>query len=163
MSEQTFQSKAEEFISWKVSEYPHYEHGLAWYVGMGIMTLILLLYAVWTQNLLFAFIIIMFAIVFFLHSGRMPNMLRFSLTEDGVILGEKTHPWKSFNQFSIVYEPPEVKNLYLEFNGMRPNLAVSLEDSDPGEVRRILLKFLREDVNKTDEPISDWLGRILKI
>lgn len=162
-NQELMNNKNGEYLAWQVAEYPHYEHSFWWYAGLIIVSLGLLIYALWTHNLLFAFIIVMFVIVFWIHSGREPAKLKFALTMDGVILGERKYPWKNFERFYIIYEPPEIKTLYLQFSGLRPHLCIFLEDKNPVEVRKILLQFLKEDMSKTEEPISDWIGRLFKI
>jgi len=152
-----------EFVSWQITEYPHYEHGFFWYLGLVAAGVTLVIYALWTKNFLFAFIVIMFAIVFLIHAGRRPIICKFAITESGIVLHEKLYPWKELARFFIIYEPPEVKTLYFEFGSLRPRLPVPLDDQDPMKVREILLKFLREDSSQTEEPISDWFGRLLKI
>ncbi len=150
-------------LSWKIHEYPYYEHGALWYAGVVLFGLAFLIYALWSRNFLFAFIIIMFAMVFLAHSGRRPAELDFTISLDGVRLGERSYPWKEIKKFFIVHEPPEVKTLYIDFHGFRPTLSVPLNSQDPAEVRSFLSRFLSEDSTQTEEPISDWLGRLLKI
>lgn len=156
-------SYGKEFISWNVLEHPNYQRGFAWYFCFIAIAVGFLIYAVLTHNFLFAFIVIMFGIIFLIHAGREPIVLNFALTEKGVVLGEKVYLWRELKKFYIIYEPPEVKTLYFEFAGMRPRLSIPLDDQEPVKVREILLKFLREDLGKIEEPISEWLGRVLKI
>lgn len=163
MTEEEKMPQGKELFGWDVPEYHEYERGLGWYIGLIGLGIVLLIYALRSNNFLFAFIVIMFAIIFLIHSGRRPMILKFAITEDGIALGKKMYRWKDLKRFYIIYEPPEVKNLYLEFSGVRPRLPIPLYDQDPVKIREFLLKFLYEDLSKTEEPISDWLGRFLKI
>lgn len=153
----------DELISWTINEYHAHSRGMWWYIAAAAAGVALLIYAVATHNFLFAFIIIMFGIISVTHSLRPPAQYRFVVQELGVSLGSRFYPWKDIERFWIAYEPPEIKTLYFEFAGLRPRLPVPLEDADPNEVRKTLREFLAEDTSKTDEPLSDWLARVLKI
>jgi hypothetical protein len=155
--------ESKEFISWEVPEYPVYERGIFWYLSLAVVSIVLLIYALRNSNFLFAFIIVMFIIIFLLHTDRKPSLLKFSLTEQGVLLGTKLYLWKEFSRFFIVYNPPEVKTLYFEFSNFKPHLTIPLGEQNPEVIRQLLLKFLPENKEKTEEPFSDWLGRVLKI
>ena len=72
-------------------------------------------------------------------------------------------PFKELKDFWIVYEPPFVKNLYIEHkNALTPRIVVPIEDADPVEIRRALLDYLDEN-GRTEEPLGDLLGRVFKL
>lgn len=151
-------------LAWETVDRPRYERGRLWYAVMGLAGLALLLYAVITANFLFALIIIMFALVLYVSSLGEPRPVNMSITEDGVEIGQMFYPFREIDRFWFYYEPPEVKSLYLEFkNLIQPRLTVHLMDQNPNAVRGILSQFLKEDVSRTDEPLSEMIGRMFKI
>ena len=153
-----------ELLSWTVDEYVRHERGMLWYAIAIIVALGVLMYAVVTQNFLFAVIIIMFAIIMGLSSLREPRKFFFVITDLGVGIGDKFFPYKEFRNFWLLYEPPEVKNVYLEFKRAAwPHLVIPLDEQDPLEVRKTLLRFMREDLSRDEEPFGDLLARIFKI
>jgi hypothetical protein len=153
-----------EYFGWDYFEYPRYERGRLWYIGMSVAGLGLLIYAVASANFLFAFIIIMFALILYLTTVTEPSRIRFSITPVGLHVGKSFYPYKDVARFWFIYEPPEVKNLYLELkNPLLGRLVVDLDGANPNEVRSVLGRFLREDLTEEDEPLSEFIGRILKI
>ena len=65
---------------------------------------------------------------------------------------------------SDIYNPPAVKRLYLNFeNGWKPEVSIPLENQNPLYIRNILLQYLREDAEKTEESLYDSLSRQLKL
>lgn len=151
-------------VKWEVDEYPRYHRPMGWYVGAFVVGGALVLYALVTLNFLFALIIVIFGIILALSAARPPLRFGFSITEDGVEVGHRFIPWKEVERFWIIYEPPDVKNLYIDFvSPIRPRVSVPLEDTDPNVVRRALLTYVKEDLSKEDEPLSDFLGRVLRI
>jgi len=154
----------EEVFSWTVDEYERHERGPIWYATSFIVGVALVLYAMITQNFLFAVIIIMAGVIIGLSSMREPQKILFQLTTRGIVLGSEFIPFKELKSFWIFYEPPHFKNLYIDYrNPVTPHLKVPLEEQDPLEIRSALLEFLREELSQEEEPLSELLGRVLKL
>jgi len=151
-------------MKWSFPEFPKYERTRGWYIGAAIIGGGILIFAMVTGNFLFAIIIVIVAIIIFMRTTSEPARLKARITEDGIEVGTQFYPYKEFKNFRIIYEPPEVKDLYFEFKGsIRPCLAISLEDQNPVKVREILLNFIDEDLSRENESLSDGMGRIFKI
>lgn len=154
----------EEIFSWMVDEYERHERGPLWYALAFIFGVGLILYAMVSQNFLFAIIIIMSGVIIGLSTLREPRKIQFLLTTRGVGLGSEFTSYKQLRSFWILYEPPYTKDLYLDFrNPITPHLKVSLSDQDPLEVRSTLLEFLHEELSREQEPMSELIGRVLKL
>ncbi|MBI4812474.1 hypothetical protein HY798_03495 [Candidatus Falkowbacteria bacterium] len=155
----------EEFAAWRVPEYEKHERTKVWYAGASIIALILLFYAFWTTNFLFAVIIIVSALVIILRDGGEPEMIDVALTKEGVAVGRKFYDYDELKDFSIVYKPNlGVKNLYFEFkSSVKPRLSIPLDDMNPLPIRENLLKYLPEDLERTDQPTSEGLAKLFKL
>jgi len=46
---------------------------------------------------------------------------------------------------------------------LRYDVDILIDDQDPAKIRKVLLEYLPENLDKEDEPISDTLGRVFKI
>ena len=151
-------------LVWDMPSHPGYERGWLWYTIAGAIGTTLIVYSVASGNYLFAIIILILAIVIALTSLRAPEPLRIALSETGCGIGRQFYPYREVAKFSIVYEPPVVQNLYLDFkSGLRPRLTIDLTDQNPLEVRELIGTHVREDIENTDESLSEYLGRLLKI
>jgi hypothetical protein len=154
----------EEIFSWTIDEYERHERGPLWYAIASLVGVALVLYSVISQNFLFAVIIIMAGVIIGLSTLREPKKVLFQMTTRGIGVGSSFTPYKSMRSFWIIYEPPMTKNLYIDFgSAITPHLIVPLEDQDPLEVREALLEFLREELTQETEPLSELLGRVLKL
>ncbi len=155
----------DQIISWKIPEFDKHKREFGWYITASIIAIFLLIYSFFTSNLLFAVIIIIAALVIILHDGREPILINFSLTDEGVIVGKKFHDYDELKDFSIVYKPRQnIKILYFEFkNVIRPRLSIPLIKTNPLPIRKILLKYLPEDLERTDQPLSEFLGKSFKL
>ncbi len=163
------QKKANDYgniiISWEIPEYEKHKRSKKWYISAAIIGLILIAFSIVTLNYLFAFIIIIAALIIILHDARDPDLVDFAITTEGLLVGRKFYDYDEIKNFSIVYKPRlEVKNIYFEFkNFLRHRLTIPLEDKNPVEIRKILLKYLPEDTERTDPPLSDGLAKLLKL
>ncbi|MEK7546167.1 MAG: hypothetical protein AAB554_03790 [Patescibacteria group bacterium] len=157
------EDQGERVFGWLVDEYERHERGPVWYAISFLVGVALILYALITQNFLFAIILVMFGVIIGLSTLRDPERILFQVTTRGVAVGHLFVPFKELKDFWIVYEPPYVKNLYIEHkNALTPRIVVPIDDADPVDVRRALLEYLNED-GRTEEPLGDLLGRVLKL
>jgi hypothetical protein len=149
---------------WETPAFNTYERGPKWYVAMGLGCLFFLIYAIWTSNFLFAFLILLMAIMIILMGTQQPETVLVQIGENGVVWHGKLHLYQDLEQFAVIYQPPLSKVLYLEHRGLsRPRLRIELQDQDPIEIRAHLRQYLQENLDLQNEYSSDILGRLLKI
>jgi hypothetical protein len=154
----------ETLLEWSVSEYENHDRPTAWYVIMTILGSFFVGYAIFTDNFMFAIIVVLFSIIIFLQSHQNPIVVPFRITELGLIINNRLYQYSELKDFFIVYQPPQVKMLFVDTNSsLRPRLRIPLMDMNPNEVRELLLEFLEEDVQKENEPVSDKIAREWKI
>jgi hypothetical protein len=161
MNEQNF---GKTMHSWTVPEYHQHERGKWWYIIAASLAVASIVYALYTKNFLFAFIIIILAVIIFLHHTSEPADVRVTMTELGLMINDKFYRFRDISSFWIIYEPPLTKNLYFQLaESFRPPFVISLADEDPLTLRRTLLQYVAEDLDKKEEPLSDLLWRLLKL
>jgi len=155
----------EKIIGWKIPEYDKHDRSKGWYIIVSIVSLLLLLYAFFSGNFLFAVIIVVVALVIILHDGQEPAMLDFSITDEGIMVGRKFYDYDEIKNFAIVYKPrQEVKNIYFEFKSIaKPRLSIPLASMNPLPIRKDLLKYLPEDLERLDQPLSEALAKLFKL
>ncbi|PKL72588.1 hypothetical protein CVV26_01085 [Candidatus Kuenenbacteria bacterium HGW-Kuenenbacteria-1] len=158
------ENKGKALIVWSFPEFIKHKRTQEWYFLMFATVLGLLLFSIFTKNFLFAIIIILFSIILILFDFKKPILIKFQITEKGIQASENFYYWRELENFWIIYQLPEVKNLYFSFkNFIKPNFIISLEDQNPLKIREILLKYLKEDLEQEEESFSDQFGRIIKI
>ena len=165
MSEQTSPVHVgEELISWEVDEYPRYERTRTWFIWIGIIGTLLMIYAFYTANSLFAIIILMLGIITLVSMTSEPGRMSVIVTTTGVVVGDKYYEYRIIKDFSIVYDPPEVKLLYLGVDSpWIPVVSIPLEDIDPNKVRKHLLVTCIENLDRSTERLTDLVRRLYKI
>ena len=155
----------EESISWHIPEYDKHERARGWYVISALVGILLIIYSFLSGNFLFAAIVIIGALVIIIHDGQEPLAVYFSLTDQGVVVGRSFYDYDVLKNFSIIYKPHEqVKNLYFEFkNVFKPRLSIPLNNLNPLPIRENLLKYLPEDLDRTNQPLSEVLAKLFKL
>lgn len=163
MSEQTITGNI--LHQWTMQEYSRHDRGTLWHILMITVGLILVIYALVTDNFLFALIIILFGIILFLQSHQDAPQVPFAITELGIVVGARFYAYSEFESFYIIMNPLEnVSTLFLDTkSALRPTIRVPLLDNDPLEIRTTLREFLVEDIEKEEEPLSETVARRWKI
>ena len=115
-------------------------------------------------NYLFIIFIILATILYLIIEKADIKTLDFTITYDGIFIANKFTEFKNLKNFYIIYQPPQTKNLYLQYkNTFRPYLQIPLLDQNPVEIRKILLEFLPEDLAKEDVPTRKAISGLLKL
>ena len=156
--------QGEILMSWMIDEYRPHQRGPLWYGVAVTLGFGLLIYSIITQNFLFAVMVLMFGLLIGLTAIRKPGRVPFVITDLGMGVGDHFTPYKEIKNYWMIYEPPEVKTLYIEFrNAVLPHLIVPIDDQNPLDIRETMGRFVPEDLGKEDEPFMDWIARQLKI
>jgi len=151
-------------LSWKLPEFHQPERGKMWYISTLIIAAAIIIWSAFTANYLFMIIIILVSIIFIVQNRQKAKLIECKIKEDGIELGRNFYDYNDIKNFWIVYHPPEVKSIYIDFKStLRPTLPISLENQNPLKVREVLKKYLEEDLEKEEEPASDSISRALKI
>jgi len=154
----------EVFATWQFREFVQHERGRLWYLIFSLVIIGLLIFSYTSQNPLFAIIMILGLIVYVISEKRGPRTIEIALTEDGLILHNKFIDYEELDSFYIIYYPPAVKNLYLQpRNSFKPLITIALEDQNPVEIRRVLLAYIPEDLEKEEAPLTEGLTHRLKL
>ncbi|OGY79688.1 MAG: hypothetical protein A3B74_02870 [Candidatus Kerfeldbacteria bacterium RIFCSPHIGHO2_02_FULL_42_14] len=152
------------YAEWQFPEFSQHERSLGWYITGAVIAAAFFIYALATDNYLFAVSILIFIIIIFFQHKREPLPIACRIMEDGLAVDQKFLHYKNLKNFWIIYNPPAVKRLYLNFeNGWKPEVSIPLENQNPLYIRNILLQYLREDAEKTEESLYDSLSRQLKL
>jgi hypothetical protein len=154
----------EVLYSWTFKEYEKHVRSSRWYWIMSVIGLAFVVYAVLTQDYLFAIIVVLFAIVIFLQDKNEPQEIPFAIVQTGIIVGNNYYRFSELKDFWIIYNPPEVKILYFGLkNVIKHRISVPLFDIDPRPIHEFISRFVTENLEEEDEPFSDKMGRLLKL
>ena len=150
-------------IEWHFPEFVKYNRGKWWYIIVAVVIIVLLVYSIVTINFLFAIIILMFTFIGIFQYYQQPHKIPVKITDAGVLIGRRFYTFKELASFWFVYEPPMVKNLYLDFQSGKRSLMIPLGDINPLKVRELLEQTLQENLDKETEHFDEAVARLLKL
>ncbi|HTW96070.1 MAG TPA: hypothetical protein VMD74_00215 [Candidatus Methylomirabilis sp.] len=174
-------------ITWEIPEYQSEKKTKLWYLIAAVIALALLTYAIFTQDYIFAIIIVFAGVLIIIFDGGPTKTLTVSLSDRGVTVGKEFYEYDQIEDFFIVYRPEEgIKKLYLEFkrfakptlpnneprryewlfwlaNFARTRFSLPLENMNPIIIRRNLLKYLKENLERNNIPLSEQLTKLFKL
>lgn len=158
-------SAGRELFSWTVLEREHYQHSRRWRIVASLIGFGLVVLAVLTSNYLFALTILIASFIIVFNEGEEPTELDFIIGTEGVMLGDKFYDYDEFKSFSVLYKPAQgIKSLYLDLaSSWRHDLVIPLLDNNPLPIRENLLKYLKEDLERTSESLDETIGKLLKL
>lgn len=151
-------------MSWESWEFPLVERSKRWYILASFAGLFLILYAVFTANFIFGVIVLMFAVITLIQDLKKPNRVQVHITSKGLVFGDQFFAFADIRDFSLTYDPPTLNTLYVAFHGrLQPMLSIGLEELNPNDVRKTLLPYIFENLEREGESLTDVLRRVYKL
>jgi hypothetical protein len=92
-------------------------------------------------------------------------MINVEFGPEGLKIGSRFYDYSKLKHFIVLYKPKQsLKQLYIEFkNPLQPRLSIPLRHKDALTVRNFLIKYLDEDLERTEPPVSEQLTKMLKL
>ncbi|MBD3282273.1 MAG: hypothetical protein GF387_01550 [Candidatus Portnoybacteria bacterium] len=147
-------------IKWKAPEFSKKEKTNSWFIIPAIITIILGIIALISDNFLFLITIILAFIVFYVFANKDPRIIEFEISSEGIRIDNKIYDFDEIKSFWIFYDPPEKKELSLRMSKIfYPYIQIPLKDQDPNEIREFLLKFIKEKRHQ-DSIIDNFMNKI---
>lgn len=167
----------EKYLHWQVPEYRVPERNRTWYIIAAVFLLICVFFSFfaiinwrlsflgYNSNFLFVLIIIISAAIMYVNEKRPPMMINFELGPEGIKIGSKFYDYDDLKNFCVLYKPKQsIKNLYFEFKtSARPRLSIPMRRMDALTVRNFLIRYLDEDLERNNAPLSEQLTKLLKL
>jgi len=167
----------EQYLHWQVPEYRVPERNRTWYILASVFILICIFFSLfkisrwqvvflgYDSNFLFILILIMSAAIMYTYEKRPPEMVNFELGPEGVKIGGKFYDYDDIKNFCVLYKPKQsIKQLYFEFKtSARQRLSIPLRRMDALTVRNFLVRYLNEDLERSNRPLSEQLTKLLKL
>jgi sulfur relay (sulfurtransferase) DsrF/TusC family protein len=150
-------------LQWKAPEFIIHQRGKKWFLIMGVITLLLVIYALATNSATMAIVFIVLAGVYYLTHNQDPKIIDIKITELGIYVGDTFYPYNMINAYWIIYNPPYVHSLNLRLsNKTFTKVVIQLDVQDPVAVRKMLAKEIPE-IEGEDESMSEILIRLLRL
>jgi len=149
-------------ISWTAFEYFYYPKTRNWFIATVLISVTLMIIAIFSKDPLVMAVTAMAIVVFFMTAVKMPKEALIELREDGISFGEKNIPYKTLESFWIFYDPPINYISFKKIGKLTQPIKIILGDEiDPVKIREFLSSYLPE--KEQEETMMDTMERILRI
>ncbi len=150
-------------LEWEGREYDHNPKHSDWYWALGIIAVAGALAAILFGNYLLAVLIIIATGALALHAAKEPPLHRFSLVEQGIVIGDELHPFERMISFSVLEDVEGALAPMLSIkteSWFSPHLIIPLEGVDPDTVYAYFLQRVDEDEHHHTfvDLVAAWLG-----
>lgn len=147
---------------WQAPEFEAYERDKRWYAYAALILIAIISYAVYTNSPVSAIVFILIGAVGYIYLNKEPKIIKFSLTDTGIIAGREIYEFEQLHSFWIFYDPPQEKLISFHTKSyLLPFVHIPLDREDPVKMRQILLKYIPEVKQKPS--FVDMLERLLRI
>lgn len=147
-------------LEWTALEYEEKDRSVDWFWALGIIAVCSSVAAIIYRNYLFAFFIILAAVLLGLMAVRRPESTTFKITEKGLELGRDKYPYEKLKSFHILEKESGDVLLVMSNRSVIPLISVPLGDRLPDDVRTVLIKYIPEEerAEPTAHKIMEYLG-----
>lgn len=134
-----------------------------WYLLFGLVLGFLMLSAAFTQNWLFLMILFIVGALIVARAVMPSNKVFVAITRTGLLIDNSLRLYDVIESFWVVIHDQENATLYFDTVGfVDPQIVVPCHSEDVSQIRRILSRYLPEDIDK-EEGLADAIIRFLKI
>jgi hypothetical protein len=96
---------SEPLLSWSASEFIEHDKTITWYAGLaGITVLIAIIVFIFTRQIVSIILVALMAVVFGVYGSAKPRILSYAVTTQGLVVGDKMHPFSTVKSFSVIQE-----------------------------------------------------------
>lgn len=149
-------------IHWQGPEYEHYPKEKIWYAGASLILAAIIIYALVTNSPIMAITFILVGVVGYVQLEKLPRVLDFKVTIDGLVVGNEIYKFDDIKSFWIFYEPPHIKILSIHIDALlTPYIHIPVHQIDPVKLREVLMEFIPEV--KQEQTLVDTVERLLHI
>lgn len=151
-----------ETLSWRAAEYHFVEKDIIWHGVIGLIALLLIIFALVQNNFFFAFFILVATIILFAFGKRRPPIADFEISEEGIAINNSIHyDYEQLISFAIVNRPGRLDEILIKKKAaLNPFVSLPIDATTAAKAEKILEKKLEKFEHEPTiiESLITWLG-----
>lgn len=149
------------FLEWQTPAYLQAEKSKGWYLLMGLIVLLFVIYDVMTGGYVVSMTFLLFAAVYYFLERNKAPIIKVAITDVGIRFGGQFFQYREIQSFWILSEDG-LRTLHIKpISGINREIAIFIPDETPlSRVRELLKPQIAEEEGKK-ESFSDQLIRNL--
>ncbi|MCX6735632.1 MAG: hypothetical protein NTZ13_00945 [Candidatus Parcubacteria bacterium] len=136
-----------EEIHWWAEEFVYHKKSVDWYWYFGLVVVILISFALYASNTLFAFVIGIGAFTILLYAAKKPETIEYVATKRSIKAGKDLYPYSEIASFWIPTPKKETEEKIILIRSQKvssPLIVLPLGDADIDELHDFLKNFIEE-------------------
>jgi len=112
-------------VHWQAHEYIHHEKGAGWFLGFGIVVIVLIAVAIFfIQSVTFAILIPVMAAALIVYSHRPPRVIDYTLSQQGLHINDRLYSFGEFKSFGVIHDGQEYSVMLVPTKRFRVGVSV---------------------------------------
>lgn len=150
-------TNSEKSVSWEASEYILHHKDTGWFVILGSVSVALAVLLYFVVDIWAAIVVIMMSVTIIVYAQRKPEVLNYSLTTEGLSIGNKNYTFSQFKSFNILHDGGVESIEFMPLKRFMPGISIYFDTAHKDQIIDILsLQLPHED----KEP--DFVDRIAR-
>jgi lipid-A-disaccharide synthase-like uncharacterized protein len=134
----------EPLIEWLAPEHYHTEKKPDWYWSVGIITLSVTAVTFIFGNVISGIFVLVATAAMVIHVSKPAKALSVEINDRGIMVEGILYPFVSLESFWIPHDEYPHKLIIKSRRLLMPLIVIYIDDTDPEDVREILLKYIAE-------------------
>jgi hypothetical protein len=129
-------------LTWEASEYIHTDKGTMWLVSLGVIVAVVAGIAIWLQAWTFLVLVIAMGSAVGVFAFRPPHVLRYTLDDGGIHIGDKTYHYSDFHSFGILQDGAFFTMTFIPVKRFAPALSIYFSEQQGEDIVDIVSDHL---------------------
>ncbi len=147
-------------LSWTASEYISHAKGFSWFALLGacLFVVVAVVYML-TGDIIASVGVGVAGIAFAVFSARPPRVLQYTITEQGVQIGQRFYSYHEFKSFSVMHDGPLPSVLLMPLKRFLPPITIFFEPQSGDAIIDALSSYLPHE-SKEPDAVDKLMSRI---
>ncbi len=144
-------SSSTKSVSWEASEYIDHKQGPLWFLGLIVVTAALAVGVYfWLKDYFATGAIVAVGIIAGVFARHTPRRLKYTLSVEGLSIGDKNYPLSQFKSFSVIEEGPISSIELTPLKRYMPPVSAFFETADQNKILDVLEDYLPFEEKSAD-------------
>lgn len=146
-------------VTWEASEFVHHAKANNWYVFVGLFGVALAAVLFFLVDWFSSLVIVLLTVAVFVWGKQEPRVLRYSISESGISVGEKNYLFENFSSFSLNQQTQFSSIEFMPTKKFSTPITIYLSNDNLEQVLEIVGTLLPRQDRAPDplDKLTSWL------
>jgi len=147
-------------VSWTAPEFIEHKKSSSWFLILAAIILAVCVVVYFIDHSIFTIVmIILIGIAFGVIAGRPPKIVNFEISNEGILIGDKTIRYSQYKSFSVIPEASYGSIVFNPFKRFEFPITIYYDPVKENEILEILADYL-PNIKPTNDPIEQLMRKV---